>query len=91
MTSSTLLQKNRAIKIVIVLEFCFNIVPSYIAGIYNTAMGKSLSTLIGQYPTTASALDMFFCSLFYSRVLLKSFNRGVKQDNNETGTGGGRG
>ncbi|KAI1708529.1 hypothetical protein Ddc_14321 [Ditylenchus destructor] len=64
--------KNRVVKNTILFELCFDVIPSITGLMFNMIVGETPANYLGQYTVMLCCLDAACCSIFYSKVMLRS-------------------
>ncbi|KAI1710233.1 hypothetical protein DdX_10914 [Ditylenchus destructor] len=64
--------KNRVVKNTILFELFFDVIPSIIGLVFNMIVGETPANFLGQYTAMLLCLDAACCSIFYSKVMLRS-------------------
>ncbi|KAI1732626.1 hypothetical protein Ddc_01502 [Ditylenchus destructor] len=62
--------RNHVVKITLILEIVFNILPTITGTIFNTIVGKSLGTYIGSYVNMTFLIHAAICSILYTTIFL---------------------
>ncbi|KAI1713132.1 hypothetical protein DdX_09204 [Ditylenchus destructor] len=61
---------NRIVKITVILEMIFNVIPTFTGMVFNQVVGVSLGTYIGPYVNMCFLFHAAICSVFYTKVFL---------------------
>ncbi|KAI1703736.1 hypothetical protein Ddc_16433 [Ditylenchus destructor] len=66
------LQKNRIVKLTIIAEVLFNVLPAWSSALYNNLFAADIANYLGQYVGMSMTCDAAMCSIVYSVVFLKN-------------------
>ncbi|KAI1703702.1 hypothetical protein DdX_14755 [Ditylenchus destructor] len=62
--------RTRVVKLTLVADIAFSMVPNYIQLIFNTVTGMSLGVYLGTFATTTFMFHPALCSIMYTRIFL---------------------
>ncbi|KAI1703735.1 DAF-16/FOXO Controlled, germline Tumor affecting [Ditylenchus destructor] len=64
--------KNRIVKVTIVAEILFNVLPAWSSALFNNLFADNIANYLGQYVGMSVTCDAAMCSIVYSIIFLKS-------------------
>uniref|UniRef100_A0A915CVW9 Uncharacterized protein n=1 Tax=Ditylenchus dipsaci TaxID=166011 RepID=A0A915CVW9_9BILA len=67
--------KNRAVKITLIVEICFNILPTFFNFILSIIVSEPLNNYLGQYVEMFCMMDAACCSVLYTLIFVKKHGR----------------
>uniref|UniRef100_A0A915D9W8 G-protein coupled receptors family 1 profile domain-containing protein n=1 Tax=Ditylenchus dipsaci TaxID=166011 RepID=A0A915D9W8_9BILA len=74
------LGKNRAVKVTLVVEICFNILPTFFNFFSSIISSEPLNNYLGQYVEMFCMLDAACCSILYTLIFIKRKKDNVRNE-----------